>query len=444
MKQESATKSPQAKRVLCVLSQEQWSEYQQDLDRMRQPGLEFVFQSSPDKALDQVGVVKPSLVIVGMTIGVMEGLEFLALLLRRYKDFDQNVIVLPNKGDPFPPMLQRRDPATGRSITEEVDAPAITALISSLAPLPSSMAARQLPESMRGEEAKEGELSDWESSFEGHLHDSAQDIPVAGAAAKEAAAQASAASSGQLIAEDRMVEGLHAGLAAEKPSPRARWPFVVVAVGIVGAAVAGFFVLGGGDEPQDEAKAAAVTKAASAEPKAAADTPDAPEAKQAADTPAAPAPDTAVEASTGAEAQPPDATEAKPTDTRESDDAEEPAFDVRQPTTLPLHFAQGSSRYDVSDEVALQAMVDTFLAVLERNQTARLEVGGHASSEGSPIANRVLGRRRATSVRTLLVGRGIAAGRTVIRSYGADMPAMDPASPGAVERNRRVTLRLVD
>jgi len=477
MKQESAKKSQQAKRVLCVLSQEQWREYQQDFERMRLPGLDFVLQSSPERALDQVAVVKPSLVIVGMTIGVMEGLEFLALLLRRYKGFDQNVVVLPNKGDPFPPMLQRRDPKTGRSTTEEIDEAAIAALLGSLAPLPSSMAARELPSEMRGDQAKEGELHDWESSFEGSLHDSAQDIPVPPKAAKKpspkegapapvatppaaaaafAVPQASPPPAAEHIVEDRAVVGLQAGLREAEPSSRGKWLLVVGAVAVVGVAAAGYLVLGGGDGAQDEAKSLVAKKAAPEPAKAAADAADAADEKQGVDMPvdakqeadtaaAAPPGDEPSEVgSTSAEAPPSDSSEVPGADAKQPADAGEPAFDTRQINSLPLRFAQGSARYDVADADALGALIDTFRAALERDPNARLEVGGHASSEGSAIANRVLGRRRAASVRTHLVSRGISASRIVVRSYGADIPAVDPALAGAVEKNRRVTLKLID
>jgi len=356
---------------------------------------------------------------------------------------------LPNKGDPFPPMLQRRDPKTGRSTTEEIDNAAIAAMLGSLAPLPSSMAARELPSDMRGEQAKEGELHDWESSFEGSIHDSAQDIPAAAAVAS------SVAPSGEDIAENRAVAGLQAGAREAKPSLQSKWLFVVAGVAVVGVAAAGYFVLGGQDQAPEEAKAAATKKADLQPAKAAPDVPDGAGAKQGADTPDAADEKQGADAATDAKqeadteagvasAEKPSPADSTAADSKEPAPADEPAFDTGKLTGLPLRFAQGSARYEVTDADALGAAVDTFRTALERDPNARLEIGGHASSEGSAIANRVLGRRRAVSVRTHLVSQGISASRIVVRSYGAETPAVDPANPGALEKNRRVTLKLID
>jgi len=115
--------------VLCVLSSEQKQAYQAEFERLQRPGLDFVFRESPQEALDQIPEVRPVLVVVGMDVGMMDGLEFVARLFSRYGDFHQKVIVLPDKGDPFSPVVQCRDPATRRSTTESIDFPAIEALV---------------------------------------------------------------------------------------------------------------------------------------------------------------------------------------------------------------------------------------------------------------------------------------------------------------------------
>lgn len=108
-------------RVLWVLSDEHRIEYDSELASMRRPDVEFLFENSPEDALDEVSDLAPNLVVVGMTHEEMDGLEFLARMLGVYKDYAGKIIVLPEKDDPFPPMLQFRDPATGRSGTEEIE-----------------------------------------------------------------------------------------------------------------------------------------------------------------------------------------------------------------------------------------------------------------------------------------------------------------------------------
>jgi outer membrane protein OmpA-like peptidoglycan-associated protein len=131
MMQQSQTKDP-CGTVLCVLSSEQQEAYGSELATLQRSGLRFAFQESPEQALDGLGELSPVLVLVGMDVGTMEGLEFVALLFKRYPKFAQRVIVVPDKGDPFPPMMQFRDPKTGRSSTETVDFRAIQALVESL------------------------------------------------------------------------------------------------------------------------------------------------------------------------------------------------------------------------------------------------------------------------------------------------------------------------
>lgn len=121
-------------RVLCVLSGEQWGDYDDELTGLAPEGVELVVQTDPDEALEQVARMTPRLVLVGMDLGAIEGLEFLAMFTSRYPDLGAKLVVLPDRGDPFPPMLQSLDPKTGKSSTEEIDLPRIGELLSELAP----------------------------------------------------------------------------------------------------------------------------------------------------------------------------------------------------------------------------------------------------------------------------------------------------------------------
>ncbi|RLB51049.1 MAG: hypothetical protein DRJ42_17565, partial [Deltaproteobacteria bacterium] len=117
MKNSTTAAAPQ---VLWVLTLEQRVDYQADIASAKRPGVKFVFRDSPEDALDELEEINPSLVVVGMTNDEMDGLEFLAMLMRPKLGYEGNAIVLPDLGDPYPPMLQRRDAETGRSSTEEI------------------------------------------------------------------------------------------------------------------------------------------------------------------------------------------------------------------------------------------------------------------------------------------------------------------------------------
>src|SRR4030095_7117426 len=94
-----------SKRILVVLSDEQRDEYRTEFDPLAVAGIELIVESSAEEALEQCIDWDPALVIVGMTTETMDGLEFVAQLMRRYPKFDRKIIVLPEKADPFPPMI---------------------------------------------------------------------------------------------------------------------------------------------------------------------------------------------------------------------------------------------------------------------------------------------------------------------------------------------------
>lgn len=124
----------QSKNVLCVLQDDHRKEYEPEFARLRHTGANFVFESSPEKSLSMVGEIDPNLVIVGMDVGSMEGIEFLALLTSQYPGFSGSVVVLPEKADGMPPVIHSRAHSTGRSAVEGVDFDQIAALITQPTP----------------------------------------------------------------------------------------------------------------------------------------------------------------------------------------------------------------------------------------------------------------------------------------------------------------------
>jgi OOP family OmpA-OmpF porin len=82
--------------------------------------------------------------------------------------------------------------------------------------------------------------------------------------------------------------------------------------------------------------------------------------------------------------------------------------------------------------------LDEAVKVLTDYPTLRLEVSGHTDSTGDAGFNRELSRRRAESVKTYLVGHGIAADRIETTGHGPDQPIADNATAEGRAKNRRV------
>jgi outer membrane protein OmpA-like peptidoglycan-associated protein len=126
----------QSNNVLCVLLDDHRKEYEPEFARLRNTGANFVFESNPEKSLSMVGEIDPNLIIVGMDVGSMEGIEFLALLTSQYPGFGGSVVVLPEKADGMPPVIHSRASSTGRSAVESVDFDHIADLIAQPKPAP--------------------------------------------------------------------------------------------------------------------------------------------------------------------------------------------------------------------------------------------------------------------------------------------------------------------
>jgi len=409
-------------RILCVMSDEQHNAYEVELGAMRQPTLDFVFETSGDDAIALVGEVEPALVIVGMDIGDMEGLEFVALLMNQYKDFSNKVIVLPDKGDPFPPVVQHRDNSTGQSSTKNITLPDIAKLVSSLAPpAPEGGAAPLAPSPAAPPPAVAAPV----------VAPPPAAAPKAPAApALDDFADAPAIADGPADPEPETPDPIDEGFpAADMGSPLAgvesggatpKW-VVPVAVLAVVAVIVG--VMSSSDEAPDALKAesAAVAEAAEgSEPKA--------------------APVEAAPAEAEPTAKPAAEVEAAPSEAAEPAAAGGPGLERGKLTTLPLRFAKGRITYVVTDEPQLAGILSGLTSTLASDADASVEVGGHASTDGTGENNVTLGRRRAIAIRRYLIEQGVAAGRVKVRNYHTSKAAADGQGPASHRGNRRVTL----
>jgi OOP family OmpA-OmpF porin len=74
----------------------------------------------------------------------------------------------------------------------------------------------------------------------------------------------------------------------------------------------------------------------------------------------------------------------------------------------------------------------------------RIQIEGHASSEGSASHNKTLSDARARAVMAWLTTNGIAAGRLSAIGYGVERPIADNATETGRETNRRVEFEIVE
>ncbi len=112
-----------------------------------------------------------------------------------------------------------------------------------------------------------------------------------------------------------------------------------------------------------------------------------------------------------------------------------------------LRFVGGGTRLAAGQETAL----DSLIAFVQRFQASarttgrqvRLEILGHVSSEGGAAANQALSRRRAESVRDVLIQRGLPPG--MVEAIGTGQPRYEGEEATEEQRaaNRSVSFRVV-
>jgi OOP family OmpA-OmpF porin len=87
--------------------------------------------------------------------------------------------------------------------------------------------------------------------------------------------------------------------------------------------------------------------------------------------------------------------------------------------------------------------LDRVIPVLTQAPHTSLEIGGHTDGFGAPDYNKELSRRRAEAVRDYLAAHGVTHVMTAI-GYGASQPLAPGVSRAALQRNRRIELRVLE
>jgi OOP family OmpA-OmpF porin len=112
-------------------------------------------------------------------------------------------------------------------------------------------------------------------------------------------------------------------------------------------------------------------------------------------------------------------------------------------TTLILEgvtFATNSA--DLTPEA--RTVLDGIAVKAEANPTLRVEVAGHSDSKGSRDYNLKLSQKRAESVRSYLISKGVAGDRMVAKGYGPDQPVASNDTEEGRAQNRRIQLNRID
>lgn len=107
-----------------------------------------------------------------------------------------------------------------------------------------------------------------------------------------------------------------------------------------------------------------------------------------------------------------------------------------RPTSFTLYFVENT---DTLTE-ASQRTLDGVIAEIARYPVPDIVVVGHTDLVGTDVVNDALARKRADTVRTMLIGRGVAPSNVVAVGRGKREPAVPTADGVAESRNRRVEI----
>jgi OOP family OmpA-OmpF porin len=88
-------------------------------------------------------------------------------------------------------------------------------------------------------------------------------------------------------------------------------------------------------------------------------------------------------------------------------------------------------------------IIDKDVATLKEWGNIKIEVSGHTDSVGSDRYNMGLSLRRADTVRSYLINKGIAADRLVTKGYGESQPIASNDTEEGRFQNRRVELNQI-
>jgi outer membrane protein OmpA-like peptidoglycan-associated protein len=98
-------------------------------------------------------------------------------------------------------------------------------------------------------------------------------------------------------------------------------------------------------------------------------------------------------------------------------------------------------KYNLREESFIE--LDRVVKLLSENPAIEIEMSAHTDSKGSDDYNFTLSDNRAASVRTYILGKGIAATRIVSKGYGESKPVVANDTDENRQLNRRVEFTIV-
>lgn len=88
--------------------------------------------------------------------------------------------------------------------------------------------------------------------------------------------------------------------------------------------------------------------------------------------------------------------------------------------------------------------LEKMVRFLKSNPAIRVEIGGHTDNSGAAVYNRQLSEKRALSVHTYLIQKGIDKQRLVPKGYGPDQPVATNETELGRQKNRRIEFRIIN
>lgn len=117
---------------------------------------------------------------------------------------------------------------------------------------------------------------------------------------------------------------------------------------------------------------------------------------------------------------------------------------IDNPTLIirPLNLYYNRNEDIVMNTPELKAYLADLKKALKYNPNAIVKIIGHTDDVGSPESNMILSKKRANSVKSLMVNSGIPQRLIVVDNKGATQPLVSNETPTGQKKNRRVEVRI--
>lgn len=103
-----------------------------------------------------------------------------------------------------------------------------------------------------------------------------------------------------------------------------------------------------------------------------------------------------------------------------------------------IFFVTGSAKLSSKSNAALADV----MKILSDDQALKLSIDGHTDNVGKADFNKTLSDKRANSVKTYLVSKGVDESRLSAQGFGMEVPVADNKTAAGKAKNRRVELKL--